>query len=192
MSVVHPTAGDVSASTEDARLDGRKVTLLLIASLTIMAGATISPSLPGIEAEFASSDHVELLSRLVLTLPGLFVATFAPVIGPMSDRMGRRSLLIGSIALYGLSGISGLVLDSLSGLLIGRALLGVAVAGVMTLGTALAADYFSGPARDRYMGSKRAWVLADSCSWLAEVLLRRFIGALPSSFMGLHSCFCPR
>ena len=140
-----------------ARAAGRKVTLLCVATLTIMAGATISPSLPEIEAAFSSVENIELLSRLVLTLPALFVALCAPLIGTLADKVGRRRLLLGTILLYGLSGMSGVVVDGLGGLLVGRASLGVAVAGIMTLGTALAGDYFAGTERDRYMGLQQAF-----------------------------------
>jgi MFS family permease len=137
---------------------GRNATLLLISTLTIMSGATISPSLPAIESHFAGSDNVEILTRLVLTLPALFIVICAPFAGGLADRFGRRPLLIAATLLYGLSGMSGLTTDSLAGLLVGRALLGVAVAGVMTTATALVGDYFSGPTRDHFMGYQSAFV----------------------------------
>lgn len=137
---------------------GRNTTLLLISSLTIMSGATIAPSLPAIEAHFAGSANVEILTRLVLTLPALFIMICAPFAGGLADRFGRRPLLIAAALLYGLSGMSGIVTDSLTGLLTGRALLGVAVAGIMTTATALVGDYFRGAARDRFMGYQSAFV----------------------------------
>jgi MFS family permease len=136
---------------------GRKITLLLAATLTIMAGTTISPSLPAIETAFAGTENVELLSRMVLTLPALFVAFCAPLIGTLADRYGRRRLLIGSIVLYGLSGVTGLFVDSLFALLAGRAALGVAIGGIMTLVTALVGDYFAGHERERYLGLQQAF-----------------------------------
>lgn len=136
---------------------GRKITLLLAATLTIMAGTTISPSLPAIEAAFSGAENVELSSRMVLTLPALFVAFCAPLIGSLADRYGRRRLLIGSIVLYGLAGITGLFVDNLMALLAGRAALGVAIGGIMTLVTALVGDYFAGRERERYLGLQQAF-----------------------------------
>ncbi|WP_281063004.1 MFS transporter [Aminobacter sp. AP02] len=136
----------------------RNATLLLISTLTIMSGATISPSLPAIESHFAGSDNVEILTRLVLTLPALFIVICAPFAGGLADRFGRRPLLIAGALLYGLSGMSGLLADSLAGLLVGRELLGIAVAGVMTTATALVGDYFAGSERDRFMGYQSAFV----------------------------------
>jgi MFS family permease len=136
----------------------RNITLLLAATLTIMSGATISPSLPAIQAHFAGSDNVEILTRLVLTLPALFIVICAPFAGGLADRFGRRPLLMAGAVLYGIGGMSGLLADSLLGLLIGRAALGIAVAGVMTTVTALIGDYFTGQARDRFMGLQSAFV----------------------------------
>ena len=145
-----------------------KLTLLLVASLTIMSGATISPGLPGIEAAFRGTAHAGVMTRLVLTLPGLFVALSSPLVGRLADRIGRKKLLIAAIALYAGAGSSGLYAGSLAGLLVGRAFLGVAVAGVMTLGTALAGDYFSGPERDRSgKDSRGRCATAPSGRWTA-------------------------
>lgn len=134
-----------------------KITLLFVATLTIMAGTTVAPSLPAIEQNFLSTANVGLLSRMVLTLPSVFVALCAPVAGMLADRFGRKRLLLGAILLYSLSGISGLFADSLAGLLVGRAFLGLAIGGIMTIGTALVGDYFEGPARERYLGLQQAF-----------------------------------
>ncbi|AQS61027.1 Tetracycline resistance protein, class C [Rhizobium rhizogenes] len=134
-----------------------KITLLFVATLTIMAGTTVAPSLPAIEQSFLSTPHVGLLSRMVLTLPSVFVALCAPVAGMLADRFGRKRLLLGAILLYSLSGMSGLFADSLAGLLVGRAFLGLAIGGIMTIGTALVGDYFESPARERYLGLQQAF-----------------------------------
>lgn len=137
---------------------GRNATLLSVSMLTIMSGATISASLPDIAARFSDVPNVELLSRLVLTLPALFIAVFSPIAGLVIDRHGRKPMLVAALVFFALAGCSGLVADSLTGLLIGRAILGIAVGGIMTTGTALVGDYFAGSARDRYMGLQQAFV----------------------------------
>ncbi|MGO1766600.1 MAG: MFS transporter, partial [Advenella sp.] len=139
-------------------LAGRKLVLLLVATLTIMAGIIIAPSLPAIESRFGDSDHIALLSRMVLTLPSLFVAMSAPLAGILADRYGRKKLLVGAIALYGIAGASGLIADSLPMLLTGRAILGIAIGGIITLNTALIGDYFTGAEREKYLGLQQAFV----------------------------------
>ncbi|MCJ8148394.1 MFS transporter [Shinella sedimenti] len=146
---------EVARSPQDYR---RNATMLMISTLTIMSGATISASLPGIAARFADVDNVALLSRLVLTLPAAFIALFSPAAGFVVDRFGRKPLLLASLVLFTLAGASGLFADTLPGLLVGRAVLGIAIGGIMTATTALVGDFFQGAARDRYMGLQQAFV----------------------------------
>lgn len=155
MKPEHYASAEVARSPEEYR---RNATLLFISTLTIMSGATISASLPGIAARFSDVENVALLSRLVLTLPAVFIAMFSPAAGFLVDRFGRKPLLLASLALFAVAGASGLVLDTLPGLLVGRAVLGIAVGGIMTVTTALVGDFFQGAARDRYMGLQQAFV----------------------------------
>ena len=162
------TCAETTLPAGSARSEvGRKATLLMVATLTIMAGTAIAPSLPAIETTFADVDGVKLLSRMVLTLPALFVAFCAPLIGGLADRYGRLRLLAGSILLYGFSGISGLFVDSLPALLVGRAALGIAIAGIMTLTTALVGDYFTGSERERYLGLQQAFTGIGGVAFVA-------------------------
>lgn len=127
-------------------------TLLIASSLTVMAGATIAPALPAMRAHFGDADPTGLLVRLVLTLPALVIAFVAPFAGYLVDRFGRRTLLAAAIVLYAVAGASGLVLNSLLAILAGRAMLGLAVAFIMTAATALIADIYLGASRARFMG----------------------------------------
>jgi len=136
----------------------RRGTLLCLAALTVMSGATIAPSLPALQDHFAGHPDSELLSRLVLTLPALFIALCAPIAGAICDRFGRLRMLLASVLLYALAGLSGLLIDSLPAILVGRALLGVAVAGTMTTVTALVGDYFTGSERENFMSQQGAFI----------------------------------
>jgi MFS family permease len=133
-----------------------QLTLLLASSLTVMAGATVSPALPAMQEHFATAianpDTRTTLVKLVITLPALFIVMGSPIAGWIVDRFGRKPLLLITAILYGLAGSSGLYLESLSGILVGRAVLGLAVAGVMVSATTLIADYYSGAARAAFMG----------------------------------------
>ena len=135
-----------------------KVTLLLASTLTVMAGATIAPSLPAMQTHFADVANVDFWVKLVLTVPALAIVIGSPIAGQMVDVIGRKPLLIGSAILYGLAGGSGFVLDSLFAILGGRVLLGLAVAGVMVSATTLIADYFSGDQRANFMGLQAAFM----------------------------------
>lgn len=135
-----------------------KATLLLVSSLTVMAGATIAPALPSMQGYFSEVQHAGFLIRLVLTLPALFIVLTGPFVGWFLDRNGRLPLLIPAMIVYALAGSSGLYLDSLGAILAGRALLGVAVAGIMTSATTLVADYYEGPERSQFMGWQAAFM----------------------------------
>lgn len=63
-----------------------KITLLLIRAMTVMAGALVAPSLPYMAEAFAHESNVELKTKLVLTLPGLFIAVGSPLAGKLLDR----------------------------------------------------------------------------------------------------------
>lgn len=113
-----PTALDLGATTRGpvppAPRRGVVLVLLVAATMTIMANAVIAPGLPGLEAEFADMPHADLLVRLMLTMPALFIIAAAPVLEVVIDRIGRRNVLLASLALYGLAGSSGFFLDDLT------------------------------------------------------------------------------
>ncbi len=136
----------------------RTFVLILLSTLPFLASVTISPALPGITEAFQTEAHVQWLVRLVLTLPGLFIVIGAPLAGRIIDRFGRRRLLISSLILYGVTSTAGFYLDSLWWLLSSRALLGLAVAGVMITTTTLVADYYQGEARSRLLGLQGVFV----------------------------------
>ncbi|MEO0704417.1 MAG: MFS transporter [Cyanobacteria bacterium J06649_5] len=135
-----------------------KTTLLLVSTLTVMSGATISPSLPAMQTHFSGVANADFWVRLVLTVPALFIVIGSPIAGQIVDKIGRKPLLLGSAILYGFAGSSGFLLNSLFTILIGRALLGLAVAGVMVSATTLIADYYQGDARASFMGLQAAFM----------------------------------
>lgn len=124
--------------------------------MTIMANATIAPSLPGLKAHFADVPGIDTLAGLIVTLPSLAIMLTAGLVGWMSDRYNRQVMLALSALAYAIGGTTGLWADTLWQLLGGRLLLGFGVAGTMTLGMAWAADLWQGEARARFMGLQGA------------------------------------
>ncbi|MGA9525358.1 MAG: MFS transporter [Myxococcaceae bacterium] len=133
-----------------------KITLLLVSTLAILSFAVITPSLPAMRDAFAGVRHVGLLTRLVLAFPALFIVLAAPWAGVIADRFGRRPLLLGAMGLYAIAGTSGVWAPRLSVILVGRALLGVAIAGTMTAATTLITDLTTGRSRRRLLGEQAA------------------------------------
>ena len=145
-------------STQNPDSGFTKATILLVSTLTVMSGATISPSLPAMQAHFSDVSNADFWVRLVLTVPALFIVIGSPIAGQIVDKIGRKPLLLGSAILYGFAGSSGFLLNSLFAILAGRAFLGLAVAGVMVSATTLIADYYRGDARAAFMGLQAAFM----------------------------------
>ncbi len=129
-----------------------KATLLLCSILVIMAGVPIAPSLPAMRAHFAAVAHAEYWVRLVLAMPALTIVVGSPLAGQLADRLGRKWLLFFAALGFAIAGTSGYYLDSLFAILIGRAILGLAVGAAIVSVTALIADYYQGPARSTLIG----------------------------------------
>ncbi len=125
-----------SLSAQSVLRDPRAIALLLAATLTTMANATISPALAGLELRFADHPHVEMLTRLLVPAPSISVVLFAPFVGVLADRVGRRAILHSGVILFVLSGLAGVVLPDLNSIFASRLLMGVAVALIMTAQTA--------------------------------------------------------
>ncbi len=136
----------------------RLLTLLLVSMMTIMASATISPSLPRIRMAFEWIPGIDLWVRMVVALPALFTAMGAPLAGSLIDRFGRKRLLVAAVLLYGVAGTLPGLLSSLPLILVCRALLGLSVGGLMTTATALITDYYSGPERGAVLGRQAAFM----------------------------------
>ncbi|WP_338667246.1 MFS transporter [Pseudodesulfovibrio methanolicus] len=147
----------IQAGPDDGRELRRDLVILLGSSLTVMAGATIAPSLPRMAVHFQDAPQAQMLVKLLLSVHALFIALTAPLMGMLMDRFGRRPVLAVSLFLYGLGGSSGAYLDSLYAIMAGRALLGVAVAGIMSGFTTLIGDYYQGERRNRLMGMQAAF-----------------------------------
>jgi MFS family permease len=133
-----------------------KVTLLLASALVPLGGATLAPALPAISAAFGGSANADFLTRMVLTVPALFIALSAPFAGYVVDNFGRKRVLVVSLTVVGLAGMSCFMAFSLGFLLVGRMIVGIGVAGIMVSATTLIADYYSGDERSRLMGLQAA------------------------------------
>jgi len=120
----------------------------------VMAGATISPTLPEMSAAFSDNPAADTLVKLVLTLPGLFIAITAPFSGFIIDKFGRIKLLVVMLFVYGIAGTAGLYLNTLLEIIVSRAFLGMAVGGIMTTSVALIGDLFEGDERQKLLGTQ--------------------------------------
>ena len=149
-----------SQQTEHKKPDSEKsdsvifqTALFATASMTVLGATIIAPSLPHFEEHFASVAHIDTLSRLVLTLPALFIMLLAPLSGFLLDKYGRLKFLYPAILVWSLSGAAGFLLEgSIYWILASRAVFGMATAFVMTAISTLVGDYYQGAKRERALG----------------------------------------
>ncbi len=128
------------------------ILLGLFSLVAVAANVLLAPVLPSIVAHFAPLDpNAEAKVVLAMAAPSLMVAVSASFIGILIDRIGRRSLLIISLFLYGLVGISPAFIQNLDYLVASRFLLGIFEAGVMATSTTLIGDYFEGKERQKWL-----------------------------------------
>jgi len=135
-----------------------KISLLLLATMGVMSGVSIVASLPLMSQHFHDVDHIDFLSKLLLTIPSIMVAVFAPFVGIVVDKMGRLKPLYFGVVLFILGGSSGFFLDDFYLILVGRAVLGLAVALIMTSSMALIGDYFDQKSREKFMSLQGMFV----------------------------------
>jgi len=123
------------------------IVLLSLTGVTVMAGTLVAPILPLVNTEFNDINRVSML----LTLPALGVVFTGPFVGKLVCLFGKKPLLLMALALYVASGTTGLWLDSLDLLLVGRFVLGISMSIIMTLTSTFMADLSAGHGRDKLL-----------------------------------------
>ena len=110
-------------------LADRSLEVLLLASLIgPLAVPMISPILNSLVPVFAVSPTRIGLLISVLTAPGIVLI---PAIGVLTDRIGRRPVLVGSLLLFGAAGTAIALTTSFEVVLLLRGLQGVGLAGII-------------------------------------------------------------
>jgi MFS family permease len=123
--------------------------LLTTCGLTTMVTAVLGPVLPKMQAHFAGVAQADYFVPLTLTVPMLVMAFLSIIAGALSDRYGRKRLLVGAAACYAFFGLAPIWLQSLQSIIISRVALGVMDAALMTISTTMIGDYYIGLRRER-------------------------------------------
>jgi len=138
-------------STHQRRVTRRVVILLSIVAIDAAGIGAIFPVLPGLLRHLTGSADVSLLYGAVVASYALAQLVSAPLLGGLSDRFGRRPVLLVSIAGAAIDYAVMAFTPIAWGLLVGRL-----IAGATSANAAVAASYItdvtSGERRTRYIG----------------------------------------
>lgn len=126
--------------------------LLIIFGVTLMAVlgvASITPAFPSIAREFGITPNQVGLLITFFTLPG---AILTPIIGIMSDRYGRKKILIPSLFIFAIAGTACAFVNDFNLLLGMRVIQGVGAASLGSINATIIGDIYSGEERVKAMG----------------------------------------
>ena len=118
------------------------VVIASIMALNPLAMDMMLPALPDI----ASAFHITVANRpqavLSTFLIGFGVGQFA--MGPLSDRFGRRPVLLGGMTLYAIASVLAIAAPSFETLLLARALQGLGTSATRVIATSIVRDCYAG------------------------------------------------
>ena len=154
------TAGGSSGSVAPPGGVGAPPFAIVIAiTLTgIMANTLVTPATPDIVDDFGVARSGVGLLLASATAPGIVLA---PIIGVLSDRYGRRQVLVPCLVLFGLAGGMAAFAPTFEVLLALRLLQGVGAAGLINLAVVLIGDHWEGAERARRIGRNAAALTAS-------------------------------
>lgn len=109
-----------------------------------------TPMLPQIQEQYQTSEFVVNLTISVFVL-GL--ALMQLVYGPLTDRMGRRKVLLPSVLVYIAASFGAALSSTIEGLVFFRAMQAVGIASGSVVATTVIGDLYEGKMRGRAMGT---------------------------------------
>jgi DHA1 family bicyclomycin/chloramphenicol resistance-like MFS transporter len=132
----------VSSSHKPMRFPEFVVVIASIMALNPLAMDMMLPALPNIAGAFHIAEANRPQAVLVMFLLGFGVGQF--VMGPLSDRFGRRPVLIDGMALYCIASVIAITAQSFEALLLARALQGLGTSATRVIATSIVRDCYAG------------------------------------------------
>lgn len=118
------------------------VIIASIMALNPLAMDMMLPALPSIRSAFQIADANRPQMVLSIFLVGFGIGQF--VMGPLSDRFGRRPVLLGGMAVYCVAGLLAVMAPSFETLLLARALQGLGTSATRVIATSIVRDCYAG------------------------------------------------
>ena len=153
LSEMNKTKDDSSKSGRESK--GRIWEFIAIATIPIVlvfGNSMLVPVLPIMQRELGIS---KFQSSLIISIFSLAAGLFIPIIGYLSDRFGRKVIIIPALIIYGSAGVLagfGAVWDSYTVINIARAIQGLAAAGTAPIAMALVGDLYKGGTESQALG----------------------------------------
>ena len=144
------------------------ILLLTLNAVSIVAMQFIVPAMPSLVSEFATTPA---MVQLTLTLFMLGYAVFQIAYGPLSDRFGRKGLLLWATGVFVVGSFLGAVAPNIEVLILARVLQSVGAAAGFVLPPAVARDVYGHAGAPRAIG----WI---SISAGIAAVISPYIGGL--------------
>jgi MFS transporter, ACDE family, multidrug resistance protein len=130
------------------------IAIALIPLVMVLGNSMLVPVLPTMKSKL---DLSQFQVSLIITVFSLAAGLVIPFIGYLSDRFGRKGIIVVSLVIYGIGGIvSGLAAwlmdNSYMIILIGRIIQGIGAAGTAPIAMALIGDIYSGSQESKALG----------------------------------------
>jgi MFS transporter, DHA1 family, multidrug resistance protein len=172
---------DQALPAPEARAGARRVLVLLVAMTAIgpMALNILTPAVPGLMATFGT-DAASVQLTLSLYLFGLAASQL--VMGPLSDRLGRRPVVLAGLTLAAVSSVAALAATSIEALIVARIIQAIGASTGVVVGRAIIRDLYD---RDR-AAAMIGWVTTAT---VVAPMLAPMIGGFLDTALGWEAIF---
>jgi len=172
----HPTAKPQADTGHPYRLLALLIAVTAVGPLSLNI---LTPALPGLIVSFGADAGVV---QLTLSLYLLGMAISQLVLGPLSDRFGRRPVMLAGLALTVAASVAALATTSIAGLIVARTAQAFGATVGITIGRAMIRDLYD---RGR-AASMIGWV---TMAMVVAPMIAPLIGGALETSLGWHAIF---
>lgn len=182
-----PSHTDPNAHTAEAA-----ATIVVLAALLSLQPVTTDAYLPALPALTQALGGSMAAGQLTLSALLLAFGCSQLIWGPLSDRFGRRPILLSSIVLYTLAALAGALANSVEMLIVCRTIQGAAMGAVVMCGRAIVRDLYTPVAGARAMSKALTGlgVVACLCAPVGGLLTQWLGWRAPLAGVGVYALAC--